>query len=65
MATVLSIMMLTAIALVAGAFYLWRRGASRLQIVLMLVMAAVMIVNVAIWTMPGADNAPPLAKQPR
>ena len=65
MATVLSILMLAAVALVAGAVYLWRRGASRLQVALMLVMALVMAINVAIWTLPGGDNAPPLQKELR
>ena len=60
MATVLSIMMLAAIALVAGAFYLWRRGASRLQVALMLVMAAVIGANIVILTLPGGGNAPPM-----
>jgi hypothetical protein len=49
---VLAIMMLTAMGLVAGAYYLWRRGASRLQIALMLVMALVLVANVAIWSLP-------------
>ena len=65
MATMLSVLMLAAIALVAGAIYLWRRGAARLQVVLMLVMAAVIAANIAIWTLPGGDNAPPLDKQLR
>ena len=65
MAGVLSIMVLTAIALVAGAIYLWRKGASRLQIALMLILAAVMAANVAIWAMPGEGNLAPLQQLPR
>ena len=65
MATVLSVMMLAAIALVAGAYYLWRRGAARLQIALMLVMAAVIAANIAIWTLPSGGDAPPLQQTPR
>ena len=53
MGTVLSVVMLAALALVAGAIYLWRREA-RKQAGLMLVLAMVMIVNVLIWTVPDS-----------
>jgi hypothetical protein len=59
MDTVLSVVALTAFALVAGAIYLWRRGA-RKQAGLMLVLAVVMIVNVMIWTLPDASGTAPL-----
>lgn len=62
MNAVLSILMLAAIALVAGAAALWRRPGFRKQAVLMLVLAAVMIVNVAIWTLPDASGSAPLAR---
>jgi hypothetical protein len=52
MDTALSLLVLTACALVLGAAWLWRRGGSRIQIVLMLVLAAVLAANVAIWTLP-------------
>lgn len=61
MATVLSIVMLATIALVIGAYALWRRGGSRLQIALMLVLAAIMAGNVAIWTWPDASGQAPLS----
>jgi hypothetical protein len=48
---VLSIAMLTAIALVFGAIALFRRG-QRKQPALMLVLAVVMIANVVIWSIP-------------
>lgn len=48
---VLSLAMLTAMALVAGAIVLLRRGL-RKQPVLMLILAAVMIGNVVIWSIP-------------
>lgn len=48
---VLSIAMLTAIALVFGAVALFRRG-QRKQPALMLVLAVVMIANVVIWSIP-------------
>lgn len=58
MATVLSLLVLVAIALVAGAIYLGRRGGTRRQVLLMLVLAAVIAVNVGIWTLPdGQGNA--------
>jgi len=48
---VLSIAMLTSIALVLGAIALFRRG-QRKQPALMLVLAVVMIANVVIWSIP-------------
>lgn len=62
MNAVLSILMLAAIALVAGAVALWRKPGFRKQAMLMLVLAAVMIVNVAIWTLPNASGSAPLAQ---
>lgn len=59
MDTVLAVVAFTAVALVAGAAYLWRRG-SRQQAVLMLVLAVVMIVNVLIWIVPTADGTAPI-----
>ena len=52
MATVLSVMMLVALALLGGAWVLWRKRGAAKQATLMLVSAAVMIVNVLIWTIP-------------
>lgn len=48
---VLSIAMLTSIALIFGAIALFRRG-QRKQPALMLVLAVVMIANVVIWSIP-------------
>lgn len=59
MDTILSIMVLAAIALVAGAFYLWRKGGQPKQIMLMLVLAVVMIGNVLIWAVPYEDGEAP------
>ena len=59
MDTVLSLVALVALALIAGAIYLWRRGV-RKQAALMLVLAAVMIGNVLILTLPGSDGAAPI-----
>jgi hypothetical protein len=57
--TVLSILALAVIALVLGAYALWRRGGRTRQVWLMLVLAAVAAVNLAIWLVPdGAGKAP-------
>jgi len=58
---VLSILVLAAIALVLGAVFLWRRG-ERKRPMLMLVLAAVMAVNVAIWTLPTKGGEAPVDK---
>lgn len=39
--------------MLGGAFLLWRKGGPRKQIVLMVILAAVMAANVAIWSIPG------------
>ena len=48
--------MLTALALLAGAVFLWRRG-ERQRPSLMAVLAAVMIMNVVIWSLPTKTGA--------
>jgi hypothetical protein len=58
----LSLLVLSTIALVLGAAWLWRRGGSRKQIVLMLALAAVLAANVAIWTVPAPDGETLVAK---
>ena len=59
-----AITVLAIIALLGGAFYLWRKHNNRKQALLMVVLALVMVVNVVIWTSPtpagptgGADPA--------
>lgn len=47
----LSLLVLTSIALVGGAYVLFRRGKRR-QAWLMVGLAVVMALNVAIWTVP-------------
>lgn len=64
MATVLSILVLAAIALVVGAAIMWRKGAPRRRIALMLILAVVMLVNVGIWTLPDASGEAPLERIP-
>jgi hypothetical protein len=60
--TVLSVLMLAAMALAGGAAFLWRRGGSRKQIGLMLLLAAIMVINVGIWTLPDASGNAPLGR---
>ena len=59
MDAVISIVALAALALIAGAIVLWRRGV-RKQAGLMIVLAVVMIVNVLIWTLPGPGGTAPI-----
>jgi peptidoglycan/LPS O-acetylase OafA/YrhL len=56
---VLSLLVLAAFALAGGAIWQWRRRGMDRNIVLMLVLAAVMLMNVAIWVVPGPDGAAP------
>jgi drug/metabolite transporter superfamily protein YnfA len=59
--TVLSVVMLAALALVAGAVVLWRRG-QRPKAGLMVLLAAIMLVNVMIWTLPDSDGVAPIER---
>lgn len=54
--TILSILMLGGIALLAGGLHLLIRKRDRKRGMLMLVAAAVMFVNVAIWIMPTPNG---------
>lgn len=63
MEVALSLMVLTAIALVIGAVVLWRKGGSRKQIGLMLLLAVIMAVNVGIWTLPDSSGKAPLNQE--
>lgn len=60
MSTILSILVLAAIAMIVGAFLLWRKQGATKQVWLMLVLAAVMVVNVLIWTLPDAGGVAPV-----
>ena len=62
MGTILSLMMLTVLALCGGAAFAWRRG-QRKQAGLMLVLAAVMAVNVGIWTLPDESGRAPISQE--
>jgi hypothetical protein len=60
--TVLSLLMLLAVALIAGAIYLWRQLGRRRQALLMLALAAITVVNLAIWTVPDGQGRSPIAR---
>ncbi|WFL77914.1 hypothetical protein P7228_02270 [Altererythrobacter arenosus] len=59
---ILSIMMLAALALLIGAFFLWRRTGEAKRPLLMVLLSVIALVNVAIWTLPDASGESPLAK---
>lgn len=59
---VLSLLVLAAIALLLGAFLLWRKGAPLKQVALMVVLVIVIVANVLIWTVPDADGVAPAQK---
>jgi drug/metabolite transporter superfamily protein YnfA len=60
METVLSIVMLAALALVAGAFALWRRTGEAKNPALMVLLAVIAVINVLIWTLPGQGGEAPI-----
>ncbi|WP_379922154.1 hypothetical protein [Erythrobacter sp. R86502] len=57
---VLSIVMLAALALVAGAFVLWRRTGEAKNPALMVLLAVIAIANVLIWTVPTKTGDVPI-----
>lgn len=59
---VLSIVMLAALALVAGAFVLWRRTGVVKQPALMVVLAVIAVLNVLIWTVPTEGGEAPITQ---
>ena len=63
--TVLSILMLAAIAMVLGAVYLWRQRGTSKQVWLMLVLAVVLAANVAIWVVPSVTGTAPVRQELR
>lgn len=59
---VFSLVMLAAIALLAGAFVYWRRTGEVKQPALMVVLAIVAVGNVLILTIPTSDGRAPVDK---
>jgi len=62
---VLSVMVLAAIALVIGAVVLWRRGGRTRQVSLMLLLAAIIAGNLALWLVPYDGGQAPVSVAPR
>ena len=62
LSTVLSILVLAAFALIGGAIFLWRKPGMRRQALLMLALAAIALVNLAIWTVPDSEGRTPAAR---
>lgn len=61
----LSLAMLMVLALPAGAWVLWRRGGSRKQAALMVLLAVILAANVAIWLVPTRSGESLTAATPR
>jgi hypothetical protein len=59
---VLSIGMLAALALVAGAVVLWRRTGQIKQPALMVLLAVSAVLNVLIWTVPSESGEAPIER---
>ncbi|PKP89396.1 MAG: hypothetical protein CVT76_10585 [Alphaproteobacteria bacterium HGW-Alphaproteobacteria-15] len=59
---VLSIVMLAALALLAGAYALWRRTGQIKQPALMMVLAVIAVLNVLIWTLPTSNGEAPITQ---
>lgn len=57
---VLSVVMLAALALLAGAFVLWRRTGEVRNPLLMVLLAAIAVINVLIWTVPTPGGEAPI-----
>lgn len=59
---VLSLVMLAAVLLAAGAFVLWRRTGQLKQPALMLLLAVIAVLNVLIWTIPTRTGEAPITQ---
>ncbi len=59
---VLSLMMVVSFALIVGAVVLWRRDGFVRQVWLMLLAAAVILANFAIWAVPLNGGAAPVER---
>lgn len=59
---VLSIVMLAALALLGGAYALWRRTGQMKQPALMVLLAVIAVLNVLIWTVPTSTGEAPISQ---
>lgn len=59
---VLSLVMLAALLLAAGAFVLWRRTGELKQPALMVLLAVIAVLNVLIWTIPTSTGEAPITQ---
>ena len=59
----LSILMIAGAALLVGGVYILMKGTNRRQGILMLIAAAVMFANVAIWLAPVPSGTDPMETQ--
>ncbi|MEO1731419.1 MAG: hypothetical protein AAFR64_11840 [Pseudomonadota bacterium] len=57
-----TVVLLCVIALLAGAYALWRKTGDATKPVLMVVLAGIAIMNVLIWTIPMSDGTAPIDK---
>ncbi len=57
---VLSVLVLAALALLGGAWLLYKRTGQAKQPLLMVILALVAMANVAIWTVPDGEGKAPL-----
>ncbi|MEP3050541.1 MAG: hypothetical protein ABJP48_11170 [Erythrobacter sp.] len=57
---ILSFVMLAAIGLLAAAYFLWRRTGELKQPLLMVLLAAIAVGNVLIWTVPDRSGNTPI-----
>ena len=59
---VLSIVILAALALLGGAYSLWRRTGQVKQPALMVLLAVIAVLNVLIWTVPTSTGEAPISQ---
>ena len=58
----LALVMLVVVALLGGAYALWRQTGDATKPVLMIILASVAVMNVLIWTVPTDDGTAPIDK---
>ncbi len=56
----LAAVMLVVLALLGGAYFMWRQTGDATKPVLMVILAGVALMNVLIWTVPTKDGTAPI-----